>query len=59
MKKGEIKMSSFAGIKPIQATPELKGSDAIKFVKQACSKPDKKEIEKNKVLLGILKRIQK
>ncbi|WP_166484752.1 hypothetical protein [Clostridium cuniculi] len=49
----------FKGIKPIQATPNLKGNDAVKFVGQVYLKADKEEIEKNKFLLKILNKIKK
>lgn len=39
-------ITSFKEIKPIQATPKLKGNEAVKFVGQVYSKADKKEIEK-------------
>ncbi|MBS6503361.1 MAG: hypothetical protein KH415_17370 [Clostridium sp.] len=51
-------MSSFIGIKPIQATPKLKGDDAVKLVNQVQLGVSKKEIEKNKFLLEILKKIK-
>lgn len=57
--RGEMDMSMFANVKPIQATPELKGQDAVNFIKQACSMPQEEEVNKNKNLLKILKRIQK
>ncbi len=56
---GGVSMSTFANIKPLQATPELKGNDARRFIQQACSMPKNEDIQKNKSLLSILKRVQK
>lgn len=52
-------MSSFIGIKPIQATPKLKENDAVKLVNHVQLGVSKKEIEKNKFLLEVLKKIKK
>lgn len=46
--------SNMANFKPIQATPELTGLDALKFIEQVCIEPEKEEIEKNQMLLDLL-----
>ncbi|MDU2674201.1 MAG: hypothetical protein E7C50_00285 [Clostridium sp.] len=52
-------MSSFIDIKPIQATPKLKGNEAVKLVNHVQLGVSKKEIAKNKFLLEVLKKIKK
>jgi len=46
-------------IKPIQATPELSGKDAIFLLKQTSTTPTNDAIRKNEMLRGILKEIRK
>lgn len=51
--------SIMSAIKPIQATPALSGEDAIKLMKQVLSKPSKSAINKNSMLINMLKDIRK
>lgn len=46
-------------MKPIQATPELKGEDAMKALKQAYKSPTPEAIELNEMLLKDLEEILK
>ena len=46
-------------IKPIQATPELEGKDALKLLKQINIVPTKESIRKNKLLQSVLMDIRK
>lgn len=48
-----------ATIKPIQATPELSGKDAINLLLQANTKPTEKALKKNKMLHSVLANIRK
>lgn len=43
-----------SAMKPIPATPELRGEDAVKVLFQANTKPTEKAIKKNKVLRNVL-----
>lgn len=46
-------------MKPIQATPELRGKDAISLLLQANTKPTEKAMKKNRMLHGVLDSIRK
>lgn len=46
-------------MKPIQATPELNGKDAINLLRQVDTKPTEKAIEKNHMLYNVLTNIRK
>lgn len=52
--KEDDTMSAY--VKPIQATPTLSGTDAIKIVKQALIVPSKEAIERNEKMLEIRKK---
>lgn len=57
-KKGK-EVDVMATIKPIQATPELSGKDAVNLLIQVNSKPTDKAIKKNDLLCGVLANIRK
>lgn len=57
-RKGGLGMNTFGKIKPIQATPELSGKDALAFIEQVFTPPSESELNRNKKLLSILKNIQ-
>ena len=57
-KKGE-RVDVMATIKPIQATPELSGKDAVNLLIQTNSKPTDKAMEKNDLLRDVLANIRK
>ena len=46
-------------MKPIQATPELSGKDAIKLLSQTNRKPTAQAMKKNNMLHGVLTNIRK
>lgn len=46
-------------IKPIQATPELCGKDAVKLLLQTNVNPTEKAMKKNDMLRGVLTNIRK
>lgn len=46
-------------IKPIQATPEVTGKDAVGLLKQVNAVPTKKAMDKNKTLRSILVKVTK
>lgn len=46
-------------MKPIQATPELSGADAVKLLHQANTVPTEKAIKKNDMLRSVLTNIRK
>ena len=46
-----------ADVKPIQATPTLRGKDAMQIIKQVVAVPSTESIEKNKKMLEMRKRI--
>ena len=48
-----------ATIKPIQATPELRGKDAANLLLQVDTKPTEKAMKKNELLRGILANVRK
>lgn len=48
-----------ATIKPIQATPELSGKDAINLLLQTNTKPTEKAMKKNNLLRNVLANVRK
>lgn len=46
-------------MKPIQATPVLRGKDAMEVIKQTNKIPTESTISRNKMLSSILKKISK
>lgn len=46
-------------IKPIQATPELNGKDAVRLLLQVNAAPTKKAMDKNNMLRNVLANIRK
>lgn len=46
-------------MKPIQATPELSGKDAMELLKQSNSAPTLRAVKKNNMLHGVLSNIRK
>jgi hypothetical protein len=46
-------------IKPIQATPVLSGNDAVNLMKEVLRAPSESAIQKNKMLVNVLKNIKK
>lgn len=46
-------------IKPIQATPELSGKDAVKLMSQANCNPTEEAMKRNDMLRSILTSIRK
>lgn len=48
-----------ATMKPIQATPELHGRDAVKLLNQTNVKPTVQAIKKNNMLRSVLNDIRK
>lgn len=57
-KKGK-EVDIMSTIKPIQATPELSGKDAVKLLLQANEKSTEKAMEKNNMLRNVLTNIRK
>ncbi len=57
-KKGK-EVDIMSTIKPIQATPELSGKDAMKILLQTNTKPTEKAIKKNRMLHNVLTDIRK
>lgn len=57
-KKGK-EVDIMSTIKPIQATPELGGKDAIALLLQTKIKPTEKSIKKNIMLRNVLTNIRK
>ena len=57
-KKGK-EVDIMSTIKPIQATPELSGKDAVKLLLQANSNPTKNAVKKNNMLRSVLTNIRK
>ena len=53
------KDDNMATMKPVPATPELSGKDAVRLMKQANILPTKEAMQKNKMLVGVLTDIQK
>lgn len=59
IKKEGKEVDIMATMKPIQATPELSGKDAVRLMEQANTTPTKKAMQKNKMLCSVLADIQK
>lgn len=57
-KKGK-EVDVMSTIKPIQATPELSGKDAMKLLIQTNAKPTMQAVKKNNMLHGVLANIRK
>jgi len=57
-KKGK-EVDIMSTIKPIQATPELSGKDAVNLLLQANTKPTEKAVKKNRMLHSVLTNIRK
>ena len=57
-KKGK-EVDIMSTIKPIQATPELSGKDAINLLLQANSNPTQNAVKKNNMLRSVLTNIRK
>jgi len=57
--KEEREVDIMATMKPIQATPELSGKDAVKLMEQANTNPTKQAMQKNNMLRSVLSDIQK
>lgn len=57
-KKGK-EVDVMATIKPIQATPELSGKDAVNLLIQVNSKPTDKAMKRNDLLRDVLANIRK
>lgn len=57
-KKGR-EVDVMSTIKPIQATPELSGKDAVKLLNQTNIVPTKKAIKKNNMLHSVLANVRK
>lgn len=57
-KKGK-EVDIMSTIKPIQATPELRGKDAEKVFSQVNREPSKEAVRKNNMLHGVLANILK
>ena len=58
-KKKEREVDTMATMKPIQATPELSGKDAVRLFKQTNVKPTVQAIKKNNMLRSVLNNIRK
>lgn len=56
--KGE-EVDIMSTMKPIQATPELNGKDALKLLCQANTTPTERAVKKNNMLRGVLTSIRK
>ena len=59
MKQKGKEVDSMSTMKPIQATPELNGKDAVKLLKQANVSPTKSAMKKNEMLHNVLANIRK
>lgn len=57
-KKGK-EVDIMATIKPIQATPELSGKDAVNLLLQTDTRPTAKAMKKNSMLHNVLANIRK
>lgn len=57
--KEEREVDTMATMKPIQATPELHGRDAVKLLNQTNVKPTVQAIKKNNMLRSVLNDIRK
>lgn len=57
-KKGK-EVDVMSTMKPIQATPELSGEDALKLLNQSNILPKEKALKKNNMLRSVLTNIRK
>lgn len=57
-RKGK-KVDIMSTIKPIQATPELKGKDAVAVLLQVNKKPTQEAMKRNQMLSSVLANIRK
>lgn len=57
-KKGK-EVDIMSTMKPIQATPELSGEDAVELLRQSSVTPTEKSLKKNTVLRSVLTNIRK
>lgn len=57
-KKGK-EVDIMSTMKPIQATPELSGEDAVKLLRQSSIVPTEKALKKNTMLRSVLTSIRK
>lgn len=57
--ENEREVDTMSTMKPIQATPELSGKDAIKLLSQTNRKPTAQAMKKNNMLHGVLTNIRK
>ena len=57
--EGGSKMGATIKMKPIQATPELKGKDAMRLIEDVFARPSEQAIQSNRNLLSILKKIER
>lgn len=57
-KKGK-EVDIMSTMKPIQATPELSGEDALKLLHQSNTLPQKEALKKNNMLRNVLTNIRK
>lgn len=55
----EREVDTMSTMKPIQATPELSGKDAVKLLNQVNTKPTIQAIKKNNMLHSVLVNIRK
>lgn len=58
-KRKEREVDTMATMKPIQATPELSGKDAVKLFNQTNIKPTTQAMKKNNMLRSVLGDIRK
>ena len=57
-KKGK-EVDIMSTMKPIQATPELSGEDAVKLLRQSSINPTEKSLTKTPMLRSVLTNIRK
>lgn len=57
-KKGK-EVDIMSTMKPIQATPELSGKDAVRLLRQSSVVPTEKALKKNTMLRSVLTSIRK
>ena len=59
MEKEEREVDIMSAIKPIQATPELSGKDAVKLLNEVNTAPTKDAVKKVNMLHNVLTNIRK
>ena len=57
--KNEGGVQDMSTMKPIQATPELCGEDAVRLIQDVNRKPTKEALDRHRKMQNILKRIKK